>query len=69
MFYVKNVPMGERVLRILMGVAALAAAVAFFGSTLIGWGVGAMGMMAAVTGLVGFCPACALVGRKLDNQA
>jgi uncharacterized membrane protein len=69
MFYVKNVPMGERVLRILIGVAALAAAVAFFGSTLIGWGVGAMGMMAAVTGLVGFCPACALVGRKLDNQA
>lgn len=56
-------------LRILMGVAALTAAVAYFGSMPIGWGAGAMGMMAAVTGLVGFCPACALVGRKLDNQA
>ncbi|VTZ27178.1 conserved hypothetical protein [Methylocella tundrae] len=69
MFYVKNVPATERVLRVLMGVAALAAAVAYFGSTPIGWGVGAMGMMAAVTGLVGFCPACALVGRKLDKRA
>lgn len=69
MFYIKNVPVGERVLRVLMGIAALAAAIAYFGSTPIGWGVGVMGMMAAVTGLVGFCPACALVGRKLDNRS
>ena len=69
MFYVKNVPAGERALRALMGIAILVAAVAYFGATPIGWGVGAMGAMAAVTGLVGFCPACALVGRKLDKRA
>jgi hypothetical protein len=69
MFYVKNVPPMERALRILMGVAAIAAAVAYFGATPVGWGVGAMGAMAAMTGLLGFCPACALVGRKLDKQA
>ena len=69
MFYVKNVPAIERALRILMGVAAVAAAVAYFGAIPVGWGVGAMGVMAAMTGLVGFCPACALVGRKLDKQA
>jgi hypothetical protein len=30
----------------------------------MGWGVGAMGTMAAMSGLLGFCPACAMVGRK-----
>ena len=29
--------------------------------------VGAMGMMLAMTGLLGFCPMCALAGRKLDK--
>lgn len=30
--------------------------------------VGAMGMMLAMTGLLGFCPMCALAGRKLDKR-
>lgn len=65
MFYVKNVPGWERALRIVMGVALFAAAVAYFGSTAMGWVVGVAGAMALMTGLVGFCPACALVGRKI----
>jgi hypothetical protein len=65
MFYAKNVPGWERTARIIVGVAAGAAAIAYFGPTASGWAVGAMGAMAAMTGLIGFCPACALVGRKL----
>ncbi len=67
MFYVKNVPGWERALRVLMGVGLEATAIVHFGSTPMGWAVGAAGAMAAMSGLFGFCPACALVGRKLGN--
>jgi hypothetical protein len=40
MFYVKNVPGWERALRIVMVVALFAAAMAYFGSTTMGWVVG-----------------------------
>jgi len=64
MFYVKNVPTGERILRVVCGAAAAAAGLALLGGT-AGWLVaaGAAGLVAS--GLFGFCPACAMVGRKL----
>ncbi len=64
MLYVKNVPGWERAVRVAMGVGLLAASVLHFGATPMGWGVGAM---AAMSGLLGFCPACAMVGRKLER--
>jgi hypothetical protein len=67
MLYVKNLPGWERGLRLLMGVALAAASIAYFGPTATGWAVGAAGAMAALTGLVGFCPACAMIGRKLPQ--
>lgn len=67
MFYSKNVPGWERVLRIVMGVMMLGASIANFGPTTIGWAVGVMGAMAAMSGLFGFCPACAMVGRRLNH--
>lgn len=66
MLYVKNVPPVERVIRVLMGIGLLVAAVLWLGANAKGWIVGAMGMMAAMSGLVGWCPMCAMVGRKLD---
>ncbi len=65
MFYVKNVPPVERVIRILMGVALLGIALMWLGPNTKGWIVGALGLMAAMSGLVGWCPMCAMVGRKL----
>lgn len=64
MVYAKNVPTGERALRVVVGAAAAAAAVVMVGGT-AGWllAAGAVGLV--VSGLVGFCPACALVGRRL----
>lgn len=67
MFYVKNVPTWERILRIVMGVVALVFAVINWGTSGLAVGAGIMGAMLAMTGLVGFCPMCAMVGRKLDK--
>lgn len=66
MLYVKNVPNWERAVRMLMGMVFIAASVGYFGSTTTGWVVGVIGAMAAMSGLMGFCPACAMVGRKLN---
>ena len=67
MFYAKNVPNGERVLRVVAGAAAAGLGLAMLDGT-AGWLVaaGAVGLVAS--GLFGFCPACALVGRKLKND-
>ena len=66
MFYVKNVPTWERVLRVIAGLAA-----ALWGVLALGglWG-GVLALSAAgimLSGLFGFCPACAMVGRKLEK--
>ena len=67
MFYVKNVPNWERVLRIIVGVVTAALAVIYWhGVPGIVVGIAAIGIV--VSGLVGFCPACALVGRRFDKQ-
>ncbi len=67
MFYAKNVPNWERVLRLLMGLMGLAYAAMNWGGSGMAVGIGVMGAVLAVTGLVGFCPMCAMVGRKLDK--
>lgn len=64
MVYVKNVPNGERVLRAVLGLSAAGAALALLGGP-VGWLLAASAVGLAVTGLLGFCPACALVGRRL----
>jgi hypothetical protein len=66
MIYVKNVPNWERVLRVIVGLAVVAWSLLVLGGT---WGV-LLALSAAgivVSGLVGFCPACAMVGRRLDK--
>jgi tellurite resistance protein TehA-like permease len=65
-FYAKNVPNWERVLRTALSVGAVAFALTSLASP---WrwlmAVSAIGF--AVSGIIGFCPACALVGRRLDK--
>ena len=65
MFYRKNVGARERVLRALAGglmiVSGLVAMrMSPWGGVLVAAGVGSL-----FTGAVGFCPACAMVGRQL----
>lgn len=68
MFYLKNVRNWERILRIVMGMMALVFAGINWGSSGLAVGAGFMGAMLAMTGLFGFCPMCAMVGRKLDKR-
>lgn len=67
MLYVNNLPVWECVLRGLMAIAAIELSYHFLGVTPSGLGADAMAAMIAMTGVVGFCPACALAGRKLKS--
>lgn len=67
MIYVKNVPGWERWVRGLLGFVVLGTALALFGYSWLGLGFGIVGIMALMTGLIGFCPICALAGRRLDE--
>jgi hypothetical protein len=64
MFYVKNVPVWERMLRVLLGVAAIAVSALLLTDL---WAIigGVSAGIFVLTGLFGFCPMCAMVGRKL----
>jgi hypothetical protein len=65
--YVKNVPSWERLLRIL--IAAVAVVVALFALEGIARPlVAASAVGLALSGLLGFCPACGMLGRKLDRS-
>jgi hypothetical protein len=65
-FFMKNVPGWERVLRLGLAAAAVIAAVMLGGTPGLLLGVAAAAFTA--TGLFGFCPMCALVGRRLPSQ-
>lgn len=69
MLYSKNVPNLERAFRILLGIV-------FVGMALFGGGapllIGVLlfsALFVIVTGFVGWCPACAMLGRKLKAKS
>lgn len=68
MIYIKNLPLWERLLRIGVGTVAAAYAALSVGGVL-GLAIAAGGIGAALTGIFGFCPACALAGRRLKQRA
>jgi hypothetical protein len=68
MLYSKNVPGWERGLRLLAGVMLVAAGWWQLPSGgVLGPGLIVSGLIAALTGSVGFCPMCALAGRRLSS--
>jgi hypothetical protein len=67
MFYLKNLPLWERLLRLAAGIVlAVYAYKSFAGSW--AWVVVAVAVVLVLTGLIGFCPACALAGRRLAKR-
>ena len=66
-FYAKNLPGWERTLRVVLSAAVIAGTLALLAAPW-SWVVASSALGFAVTGLVGFCPACALVGRRLEKQ-
>ena len=69
MLYQKNLPAWERALRVAAAAVMIAFALLGLGGTALGWLLAASGAVAGLTGFVGFCPACAMVGRRLDRRA
>lgn len=63
MFYRKNLFAWEQVLRIVVGIAMVGGGLIIM-SGWPGWLVAVGGGMLAITGVFGYCPACAMVGRK-----
>ena len=58
----------ERVLRILAGAMMIAAGLLLLPGQILGYMVAAMGVMAALTGFIGYCPVCTIAGRKLPEK-
>jgi hypothetical protein len=67
MLFVKNIPAWERALRVFTGAAILAFGLYRYPASMMGYALAATGVFAALTGFVGFCPACWLVGRRLKS--
>ena len=61
----RNVPGWERAARALLGIALLAAVALVPLAGWLLWAAIAAGATLAVTALAGFCPACAMIGRRL----
>jgi Protein of unknown function (DUF2892) len=68
MLYAKNLPRWEQALRVVLGLALLLAAFKWITGSVFGvpfsWLAGATGAIMIGTGFVGFCPMCAMVGRR-----
>ena len=67
MFYRKNLPGWERAARVIGGVAMVACGLLGLSGMPIGYLIAAAGGVTATTGFVGFCPMCAMVGRRLPS--
>lgn len=65
MLYVKNLPVWERLLRGAGALAMGAAALLWVPHGPWAWALAASAAGALLSSLLGFCPACALLGRKL----
>lgn len=68
MFYQKNLPVWERILRVLAGVIVIAIALFLPLTTWVRGAIIASAVAFAFFGFIGFCPMCAMVGRKLDKK-
>lgn len=65
MVYRKNIYRWEQIFRLAVGAAMAIYGVFAMPGAVMDYLVIATGAFVALTGLFGFCPACAMVGRKL----
>jgi hypothetical protein len=64
MLYCKNVGSREGWTRVVGGAFIVACSLAQIGPTPLGLTLAASGVLTALTGVLGYCPACAMAGRK-----
>ena len=66
MLYRKNVYRWEQWSRVVLGLAMAGLGLTFAGG-IAGYLIAATGLGIAATGIIGWCPACALIGRRLKD--
>lgn len=66
-FFVKNVPPVERAVRTTVAIAGVTLSFLLL-SPPLRWLGASSALMLGITGIVGFCPMCALAGRRLDRS-
>ncbi|MCX7315193.1 MAG: DUF2892 domain-containing protein [Hyphomicrobiales bacterium] len=67
MFYQKNLALWERTVRVVAALAMIACGLIGLQGLAIGYLIAAAGVFVAVTGVFGYCPACAMAGRRLTK--
>jgi hypothetical protein len=67
MFYRKNLPGWERAMRVIGGAMMIGYGLVGMPGAMAGYLIAGSGIMAILTGFFGFCPMCAMVGRKLPS--
>jgi len=68
MFYRKNLYTWEQLLRVAVGLAVIVYGLIAMPGSLVGYGLTAVGVVFALTGVFGFCPMCAMAGRRLKTS-
>lgn len=68
MLFRKNVGPKERVARVAAGILMMLCGLYGLGATPLGWSVAAAGLVSLATGLVRYCPACAIAGRNSNDK-
>lgn len=67
-FYRNNIGRTQQVLRVLLGAAAVVAGMAFLPGPW-NWLAAASGIGLALTGFIGWCPACAIAGINTGKRS
>jgi len=67
MLYRKNIYTWEQIVRIVLSLAVVAYALVSMPAGLLSYGIALSAGGFALTGVFGWCPACAMVGRKLKS--
>ena len=65
MLYRKNIPGWERAVRVTAGAGLMALGLLGIEGNTGGYAIACVGFFTGITGFVGFCPACAMAGRRL----
>jgi hypothetical protein len=68
MFYRKNVFAWEQIVRLAAGGALIGGGL-LYAAGWLGYMVAALGLYLTLTGVFGYCPACAMIGRKPVDKA
>jgi len=67
MFYRKNIYAWEQALRIIISAAIVIYAFYAMSESMLSYAIIGMAVGFGLTGVVGFCPMCAMVGRKIKT--